>query len=264
MRILVRTSRWARWSRRLASLSLPLAVIPVVLHRARVIDSTTFDLLLYVMTGVALAAVLTGLIALVRLWRTGDRGWGLAALGIVLGAIVLSPAAYALYQIMRYPAAADVTTANAGVPALLLSRGHTGAMLAEAETARYFPKAVMRTYQLPPAQVTELAANLVTSSGWDLRVRRESVQNQPARIGAVVTTLPGWRDEVVIEIEPAAMGARVDMRSASLAATKHDLGANGARIEYFLSALDDAVKEAQRVSPPAPTTIEEPTEKGSN
>ena len=42
MRILIRTSKWAIWSRRFGSLALPLMVLPVFLHRERLISSTDF------------------------------------------------------------------------------------------------------------------------------------------------------------------------------------------------------------------------------
>jgi hypothetical protein len=35
MRILIRTSKWAIWARRFGSLALPLAAIPVLMHRER-------------------------------------------------------------------------------------------------------------------------------------------------------------------------------------------------------------------------------------
>ena len=43
MRILVRTSRWAIWARRLGNFALPLAVIPILMHRAEAINTLIAD-----------------------------------------------------------------------------------------------------------------------------------------------------------------------------------------------------------------------------
>ena len=62
-------------------------------------------------------------------------------------------------------------------------------------------------------------------------------------------TLVGFRDEVAILINWAEDGSTlVSMRSASLFGLD-DLGANGLRIEAFLTDLDTAVTEAQRQEP---------------
>ena len=42
MRILIRTSKWAVWARRFGALALPLALIPVLLHRGRLITQREF------------------------------------------------------------------------------------------------------------------------------------------------------------------------------------------------------------------------------
>ena len=73
MRILIRTSKWATWARTLGSLAVPLAVIPVLLHRERFITSDVFLVVALAAALLALLGVLVSLIALGRLWHTGDR-----------------------------------------------------------------------------------------------------------------------------------------------------------------------------------------------
>ncbi len=46
----------------------------------------------------------------------------------------------------------------------------------------------------------------------------------------------GFKDEVIIRIEPSASGSVVDMRSSSRVGVS-DLGANAKRIQNFLEAL---------------------------
>jgi len=46
MRILTRTSKWAIWARRLGGFSLPMLVVPVLLHRNQALGSDIFITLL--------------------------------------------------------------------------------------------------------------------------------------------------------------------------------------------------------------------------
>ena len=94
MRILVRTSKWAVWARRFGALALPLAAIPVLLHRGHLITSDSFLAVETVAIAVAVAAVAMALVAFARLWFTGDQGWGRASVAFVFGIICILPAAY--------------------------------------------------------------------------------------------------------------------------------------------------------------------------
>lgn len=249
MRILIRTSRWAIWARRLGSFALPLLVLPVLMHRAHVLPSNAFVNVLALATLVALAAVLSAFIAFLRLWRSGDRGWGRAALGGFLGLLVLSPMIYGALLVAQYPAVADVTTGPPGEPPLILSDASGQPALAAPRTHEEFPKAATRTYAVDGPTVLSLIEAEVQSREWDIRQRREPVGGQPGGIIAIATTWLGWRDEVVIQVQETAEGTNVDMRSASFFSGGHDLGANGRRIEDFLTALDDAVTAWQKANP---------------
>jgi len=74
MRILIRTSKWAIWARRLGSLALPLAIIPVLLHRERLITSADFNVVEIVAMSVAALGLVLSLGAL-WLLRQGRRVW---------------------------------------------------------------------------------------------------------------------------------------------------------------------------------------------
>lgn len=253
MRILIRTSKWAIWSRRLGSFALPLVVVPVILHRERFIESTTFHALGAAAVAVAGLAVLFGLVAVIRLWFTGDRGWSRAIAGIILGTVCLAPLAYGAVQAQRYPAILEAVTDLADPPELVipaaardLSEDYAG-LLAEA-----FPNVATRTYPVEAAGMFDLVEHLALERGWEVLLRRAPPGAAgEGRLNVLVTTLLGWRDEVALRVAGDPGGARVDMRSVSLVGM-HDLGANGRRIEEFLGALDAAVMVALRDSAPPP------------
>lgn len=263
MRILIRTSKWAIWARRFGSLALPLAVIPVIMHRERLISSADFAIIEMVAMGVAALGLLLALGAFARLWVTGDQGWGKATTGFLLSVLCLVPFAGVLFLTTQYPAVSDVTTDFARPPGLVSQVPPSpapGATRAEIEAA--FPNARNRTYPIEATQMYAIVDELAESRGWEPRARREpQTPLAEGQVNAVATTLLGWRDEVAIRIEGDPQGAIVAMRSASLA-PGHDLGENGRRIEEFLTALDQRVTLLLRDAPVAPVEGEEEPAEG--
>lgn len=253
MRILIRTSRWATWARWLGSLSVPLVVIPVLLHRMGAVTSDAFVIVALVAAGIAALGLLISLIALARLWHTGDRGWDRALTGLVLSALCLLPPAWFGLQLLRYPATTDVSTADRVAMPLIFDL-ETAAMprpklLAPAALEADFPNVKTRTYPLDVIQVYDLVLAMVEEQGWELLVDRPPTGAlDEGRINARATTLAGWREEVVLHVVGSTAGTFVDMRSASLNA-EYDFGSNGTRIESFLVDLDNAVTTFLRDNP---------------
>lgn len=251
MRILIRTSRLAIWARRLGSFALPLVIIPIFLHRAEIIDSETFALIEVIGFSIAAGALLSGLGAFVRLWYTGDKGWGRAVAGVLLGTICLAPLIYVLIETQRYPHITDVGTLPGRNMELVMFKPAPDVPLPpQAELVAAFPGMMARDYPLGVNTVYRLAEDLVKKSGWTI-IRTEPPQLESARgqINATEMTLFGWQDEIAIEVRGDFTHAVVSMRSASLASS-HDLGRNGRRIENFLVALDEVVTETIRTAPP--------------
>lgn len=253
MRIFIRTSKWAIWARRIASLAVPLLVIPIVLFRFGQIEAPTFHAALAVAMLAALTSLLLAMLALIHLWHSGDLGWGRAISALLIGLMSTAPFAWAALQIERYPNVTDVTTAPRQDLPLVLDAA-TRAMpdprvLSAREAEAAFPNARTRDYPLTVEQSYELVERLVGQNGWEIRLTRPPAgRDGEGRINARSTSLVGWREEIVIRITSVPGGARIDMRSVSLDAL-HDLGANGRRIEDFLAALDTDVTTLLRDNP---------------
>lgn len=217
MRIPIRTSRLAIWSRRLGSFALPLMLVPILMHRERMMETPTFHAVEIVAAGLALVAVLLGLVGLVRLWFTGDRGWSRALGGIAVGGLALLPVLWLGWNAWHYPYLRDVSTdlarplqMTSPVPATVWTPELRRAV------AISFPGAVARVYALPVEQVFTLVERLVADRGWEVRQRRAPVGvGAEGQLNVVVPTLFGWREEAAIRVSGLADGARVDMRSAS-------------------------------------------------
>jgi hypothetical protein len=263
VRILIRTSKWAIFARQLGSVAVPLLILSVAFHWAQLVTGNLFLAAAGLAGVVALAALLSGIIALVRLWYSGDLGWGQALLGVFFGAVCLAPFLWYANLAMRYPVVTDIATTDRGHLPLVFDAGTLDMppprLLSTAEQDIRFPNARTRDYPLGAATTFAVVERLVEDNGWDVRLRREPGEGVPGQVNARTTTLVGWREEAVIRVTGDLTSAVVDMRSASLNAP-NDFGGNGRRIEQFLVALDDAITTLLRDNPNAnqPVVVEEP------
>lgn len=258
MRILIRTSKWAIWARRLGSFALPLVIIPIFLHRERMITTDDFHIIELVAAGFAALALLLALGAFARLWITGDQGWSRATTGLFFALICLAPMAVVLWMAFRYPPVTDVSTNFADSPALVsvVAKLATPEQRTALEAA--FPNARTRTYPIAAQQMFGLIEQLGRANGWEPRARRAPTHPlDEGDLNAIATTLLGWRDEVAVRVQGTAAGSTVDMRSAA-AHGWLDLGENGRRIEQFLLALDERITLMLRDAPQTPAAPAEP------
>lgn len=274
MRILIKTSKTAIWARRFGSLAVPLVIISVALHYLGLIDSPSFLVAILAAGGVAALAVLFGLLALVRLWFSGDQGWSKALMGVFLGLICLVPFAHYGMLAWRYPPVTDMATTSRGDLPLVFEPDTfhmpQPQVLTPEQQETLFPNAATRHYPLDPAQLFSVVQRLIAARGWDIRLARAPTEADPiGRINARIVTIPGWREEVVFRIVPDPEGSAIDMRSASINAP-HDFGSNGDRISEFMAALDEEVTTLLRDNPnvaepaapdePAPAVDTEPAD----
>jgi len=252
MRILIRTSKWAIWARRVGALALPLVVIALLLHRGHNIDSQDFMVVEAIALALAVLAVFMAVVAFVRLWFTGDQGWWKATVAFVFGVLCLAPAAYFAYLYVKQPSAPDVSTDFGNPPALVTfveARFVTPDQRARLESQ--FPNARSRNYPVAAPDMFDAVASLVDDRGWEVRLTRKPTgELDTGEINAIVTTLLGFRQEVAIRVTGATDGSTVAMRSTSLS-NFPDFGENGARIEAFLLDLDNQVTDMLRNAGPA-------------
>lgn len=258
MRILIRTSNWAIWARRLGSFALPLAIIPVLMHRSGAIPTSTFEVVETVAIAVALLAVFASVGAFVRIWSTGDRGWGRAVTGLICGLICLAPLGLLAADYIAYPLASEVTTDPGNPPPLVsvvdpltLSSGTSR------QVAAAFPNVKTRNYPLGPGRIFAIVDKLVADRGWEV-VRRHvpDARDATGQLNAIAMTLFGFRDEVSIRLVGGPDGTAVAMRSVSLSPV-HEPGVNGTRIEGFLAALDDKITQLRKSQPAGATDNED-------
>ncbi len=255
MRILIRTSRWAVWARRLTALALPLAVLPVLLQRGRIITSDNFVAVEAVALAIAALALLMAIVAYVRLWFTGDQGWWKATLAVLLSAICLAPAAYFGWEAMHNPEFPDVTTDFANPPDLVSAvPSHVVSAADEARIEAAFPNARSRNYPIAAPQTYDVVLGLVEGRGWEVRSHRSPASDfDTGSINAIVMTPLGFRQEVAIRVAGSTDGTTVAMRSASLNSFP-DFGENGGHIEALMLDLDAQVTAMLREAPAQPTT----------
>jgi hypothetical protein len=258
MRILVRTSKWAVWARRLGSFALPLTIIPVLMHRAGAIPTSTFEIIEIVAIAVALLALATAIGAFVRIWVTGDHGWGRAVIGLICSLACLAPLGMLAFDYLHYPMADEVTTDPADPPPLLSAQAVAAPTpAAAARLAVAFPNIKPRNYPLAPGQMFDIVDKLVADRGWDVLQRQEpTINDGSGQINALAMTLLGFRDEVSIRLAGSADGTSVSMRSAALTPL-HEPGDNATRVEGFLDALDDRITQLQKDQPAGTTADSE-------
>ena len=241
MRILVRTSRWAIWARRIGSLALPVAFILVLMHRGNAITTQSFAVVEAVAIVMALVALGCAIMAFVRIWITGDHGWGKAVVGFLCGLVCLVPLGLWSFDYFRYPMVDEVSTDQLNPPPLISQTIAVPPSPAVMQAiSKAFPNIKTRGYPIDPAAIFRLVSQLVAGRQWKVERQLEPAPGQAGQINAIATTLFGFRDEVSIRIAAVSGGSSVAMRSVSLS-TLHEPGVNGSRIESFLTALDDRV-----------------------
>ncbi len=249
MRIVLKTSKLATWSRRLGSIAFPMLVFAVFMHRSGSIDSQTFHLILIVGLGVSTLAILFAIISFIILWFSGDKGWGRALTGLILGGLPIIPLLFAFVNMQKFPVANDVSTNPQAQIELISSFSNllTTQQANQSELIRAFPNMIVRYYPVSAKTAYQLVERKIKENGWEIIAENpiKSESNSKGQINAISMTLLGWRDEIAVQIEENPQGSTIKMRSASLVAG-HDLGRNGKRIERFLLRLDSAISKYLR------------------
>lgn len=102
-----------------------------------------------------------------------------------------------------------------------------------AQQRRGYPDLGPATLNVPPEQAFDRAEAAARAMGWEM----VAVDRSAGRIEATDTTrFFGFKDDVVIRVQAAPGGSRVDVRSVSRVGGS-DVGANAARIRAYLARL---------------------------
>jgi len=187
-----------------------------------------------------LASVAVSLVTL--LTRTGRRPVLLQVAALVIGAGVAFVPWYWLRQARRVPPIHDISTDLEHPPefvaVLPLRAGapnpavYGGSEVAAAQREGY-PDLHSLMVHLAPGAAFARALASARAMGWTL----VAADSAAGRIEATATTRWfGFKDDVVIRIQPDSAGSRVDVRSVSRVG-QSDVGTNARRIRAYLARL---------------------------
>ena len=176
------------------------------------------------------------------LWRRpGTSPWP-AVLAIALGVLAALVPWRWMQKAKRVPPIHDITTDTQRPPgfvAILPLRAgarnpsaYGGPEVAAAQRAGY-PDLGPLVLAVPPAEAFSRARAAAERMGWEM----VAADSAAGRIEATATTAWfGFKDDVVIRVEPADGGSRVDVRSVSRVG-QSDVGTNAARIRAYFARL---------------------------
>jgi uncharacterized protein (DUF1499 family) len=202
-----------------------------------------FGMLRYAAYGAIAAMVISAIGLVLARPGGGRRGLYRALAGLVIGAVVFGVPWSYLRTAQRMPPIHDITTDTENPPAFVAivplradaqnPPEYGGEQVATQQRAA-FPAIQPVSAPLPPDRAFALAAATAEDQGWEI------VAAVPAegRIEAVDTTFWwGFKDDIVIRIQPEDSGSRLDIRSKSRVGIG-DFGTNAARIEGFLEQFE--------------------------
>jgi uncharacterized protein (DUF1499 family) len=238
----------ARWSSRLALFFVSLLLVTLVLHRLGLLPTVlALNLFAVGYVGAALGLAI-GLVALARIWRTGEGGAGNLVVGILLPLAAMAGPFAVLVISHDLPRLNDVTTDLVNPPQFkaLASRekeanpsSYAAGEIAALQAAGY-PD--VRTFVLARSvdDAFELVEEIAKRLRWRVTVAEVRAGRPPAKTAVMEATdhtlLVGFPDDIVVRIEGTNTLSRIDVRSASRYG-KFDFGQNAARIRRFLSDL---------------------------
>lgn len=243
--------RTAGWARGMAVLGLVLGILALLgmllagpLYRLGVLGLVSAFGLMGLGAQAGIVAIVIALIGLVlALFARRGRYASYAALGIVLGALAFVPPWMFRHKAGQVPPIHDISTDTANPPqfdAVLPLRAeapnspdYAGAAVAEQQHHAY-PDIHPLQFNASPAAVFDAALKTAKAMGWTIDAQVPA----QGRIEATATTFWfGFKDDVVVRIEPDAHGTRLDIRSESRVG-KSDVGKNAARIRTFRDRLE--------------------------
>jgi len=241
----------ALWSRRLAIFAVAVAVMGFVVARGG-LDANAVMAVLGGAVCLAGLAILVSLAAINIIWRTGRKGAGQLAAGLILASLLLAYPAYLAVLAYRLPVLNDISTDIDDPPAFALTRsalaargGKTpqsiSAARRELQKAAY-PDVQPIVLDLEADEAYQAVLKAITASGW--RIVDTVPPGGRFGIGHVDAIargrILGFPNDITIRIKPLAGETRIDVRAVSHLGS-HDFGANSRRIEQFAELLQAEV-----------------------
>ena len=193
-------------------------------------------------------AIVTGVVALVGVWRRGLPGGANALLGVGCGVLILCWPLSLVPKLRALPPINDVSTDTTNPPQFrVLAEQRKGGANPPAYPGASFAEQQKRFYrELQPLILNRSAQDAFDLVGQSLRrLRMVPVGEVPpggengaaGLIEAYDRTLVlGFYDDVAVRITPFGRGVRIDVRSASRYG-RHDFGRNAQRVRELLNEI---------------------------
>lgn len=244
----------AGWSRRLSWFALLVVAIAVVLARLDRIEVAAALAVLGAGLFMAMASAVLAVSGFVAIWNEGRPGFGAAAAGLFLATLLLAYPCFLAVQALRLPRLTDISTDLNEPPAFSRSRkalelrnGRTPperTQQSRVEQSQAYPGIAPLNLEIQPAEVYALVQKAAAQRGWQVfESAAPGGRTGVGRLEAIDRSLiMRFPDDVTVRIRPTAVGARVDVRSASRIGT-HDFGANARRIQSFLQTLQELTED---------------------
>lgn len=238
-----KVAAWALWLAIAAAVVLALAG---PLFRMDITGLLTSFSILRFTPIAAIGVILIALAGFAESRVLGDGKGSLKAVGaIVIAAIVIAMPLSQKIRATGVPPIHDITTDTANPPAFVdvlplrkdaanpADYAKDGGAKTAAMQEKAYPDIKTLDMAVPADQAFDKALGVAKSMGWDI-----VAQSKPeGRIEATDTTFWfGFKDDIVIRIQSADSGSRVDIRSESRIGLS-DVGVNAKRVRAFLAAM---------------------------
>ncbi len=250
-----RSSKQARWSRRLAIFSAQVMIISVALHRFDLLATPVATNLLAIGAFGGIAALAIAGSALVRIWREGLLGGDHATAGALISLLLLAGPLWYLPDLLALPKINDISTDFRTPPKFEIisslrakdanSTSYPGLDYSEMQLLAY-PDIRPWVLERSAEETFELIYGAVKRLDWEIVNERKPNGDMPGKIEAVTKTLlMGYRDDIAVRVSALTGKARIDVRSASRYG-EHDFGANARRIARLFTEIKAGLEKGER------------------
>jgi uncharacterized protein (DUF1499 family) len=241
----------SRWCSRLAVFGLLVILVALILHR--IFGMSTAVALNLVGVGILLAAaaVVSGLVATVDIWRHGRAGAARVLFGVSLGLAILTGPLLLLVAARGYPTLNDVTTDTADPPPFrTLAAARTGMANPVSYPAASFAAVQDKAYpdlrpldvNRPPSETFDLVVEALKRL--QMTVVSEEPPTEESAVGLAEafdrTLVIGFYDDIAVRVSPIGdgedAGSRIDLRSSSRYG-QSDFGANAQRLREIMREI---------------------------